>query len=80
MMDLNIPTRKKDLVDLFNEYLDDTQKPIEVCGYEYLPSSVLSKTDPIVYKEMFDAYCESLHEDGLITQGELDDSSLYLGY
>lgn len=39
-----------DIVESFNDFLDETTDPVVILGISYSPSKVLKETDPIAYK------------------------------
>ncbi len=60
------------LLQQFNDVLDDIQGIVNIGGYEYWPSRALEAVDPILYWSEFDRFCENLFEAGQITQEQLD--------
>lgn len=34
----------------FNEFLDEIEQPVNVCGMEFYPSDILKNCDPIAYR------------------------------
>lgn len=74
MLNIITPRPAKTLRDLFNNYLDDQNKQVDVQGYTYEPSQVLYYVDPIAYKDTFLNFCNALLDEGEITQNELDEA------
>ena len=44
--------------EMFRDYLDELCECIEIFGYKYLPSRVLSEVDPIAYRENFNNWLD----------------------
>jgi hypothetical protein len=61
-----------DLLNQYDDMLDDCHPLIEICGHKYEPSTVLKRTDPICYKIGFQDWADSMLAEGLITQEQLD--------
>jgi hypothetical protein len=40
----------RDLEERFNEFLDEVNPTVIICGLEYEPSDVLKSTDPVGYR------------------------------
>lgn len=59
-------TKPTELVEAYDEMLDETLEPFRVGTLKYLPSQVLRQVDPIVYREGLLEYADSLAEDGLL--------------
>jgi hypothetical protein len=56
---------ENDLVNLFDEYLDETQEKVNVIGLEYLPSTILKTVDPIAYRVNISDFYDSIRDDYL---------------
>lgn len=60
---------QKDLEDRFDDYLDELYAEIMIAGYLYPVSTILSKTDRVVYNEEFNNWLsqeienENIYED-----------------
>ena len=59
---------EQDLTDMFDELLDEGGY-VMIAGWEFLPSQVLKKCDPIAYRCDRDNYADSLIEDGYTIEG-----------
>lgn len=61
------------VIELANEYLDSRYGRINVAGFIYLTSEILSKVDPIEYRHVVLGYGAKLLTEGLITEEVYDE-------
>ena len=54
----------RELIQAFEESINDTCGPAEICGLNYRPADVLRVIDPIAYREALLDYADSLAADG----------------
>ena len=59
-----------DALEMFNEYLNDCNPTIEVCGIEFDPAYALKELDPIAYNVEFSDYCAALESDDIFIGDE----------
>jgi hypothetical protein len=58
----------------FDDYIDEATPVVRVLGFNYTPSVVLKKIDPIAYDTVFDEFANHLYEDGTLIEGYNDDN------
>ena len=49
--------------DYYDEMLDECYEPVNICGYEYMPSVALYRVDKVAYDCGYNDYCDSLYSD-----------------
>lgn len=59
-------------LDLYREFLDETCEPVEVAGYQFMPSKVLEEMDPVAFQEGFQSYVEGLADSGTLVEDYTD--------
>jgi hypothetical protein len=59
----------------YNDFLDDTNETVKVCGMLYNPSTVLEEVDPIAYRCGYSDWCDeelnNLHQEQQDLEQEL---------
>jgi hypothetical protein len=60
---------EQELIEQFNDYLDESQPEVSVAGYSYLPSRVLKDVDPIAYRTGLADYADLLTRNGYEVEG-----------
>jgi len=55
---------------LFDEYLDEVNNEVKICGFNYQPSDVFKNTDPIGYRSYFMDWIDSEVVEGFIELAE----------
>lgn len=61
--------------DYYDAMLDDCYEPVEICGYEYMPSVALYRCDETAYRCGYNDYCDSLYSDIEDTINRMDAGS-----
>jgi len=64
----------QDLLDMYDEMIDECNPEISIFGYTYPASQALEAVDPICYKLGFQEYLDSLVADEVITQKNADEA------
>lgn len=58
----------------YDDWLDEMEGEVEVCGMSYCASTVLKAVDPIAYRCGFNDYVDSLDFSEFSEYGELEES------
>ena len=59
-----------DALEMYNEYLNDCNPTIKLCGIEFDPAYALKELDPIAYNCGFSDYCSALESDDIFIGDE----------
>ena len=59
-------------LDMYRDFLDETCEPVEVAGYQFMPSKVLEEMDPVAFNEGFQSYAEACVDSGILIEDYTD--------
>jgi hypothetical protein len=60
---------EQELIQQFNDYLDESYPEVSVGGHSFLPSRVLKDVDPIAYRTGLADYADLLTKVGYEVEG-----------
>lgn len=69
-----------DLIDEYNDMLDDCYDEIRICGLRYAPSEALRRVDKAAYDCGYEDYLDSLYWDVLCEVEGMDDGDALTSY
>jgi hypothetical protein len=49
--------------EMYDQMLDDCYPMVDICGYQYEPSTALKRIDPIAYRVGFSDYISSSEQE-----------------
>jgi len=56
-----------ELYEIYDDFLNNTNNLVTICGYEYEPAPALKLVDKVAYQEGFNEWLNVLIENGEIT-------------
>jgi len=68
---------ENDLIERYNEMLDDVCEPCRVGGIEFEPHRVLEELDPVAYNYGLNDYEDSIREDGVYSERSLNKGDFF---
>lgn len=61
----------KELVNQFNDYLDDTYGTYTIASMDYLASEILKQNDPVAYRVIFNEWLDNQVVEGIFKEDNL---------